>query len=160
LPPGSSLSTAGSLVLAFGTDGIFTFTINATDITGTPNASPTCTVTVSAGAATATVPNVVGDTSAVAQAAIIAAGFPVGAVNSTTSTSAQIGLVLSQSPTPQAGVLLTQPVSFVVGAGPVTPNPPVLELPSLVGMTQAQAQATLAALGAGIGTVTAGYTSV
>jgi len=160
LPPGGSVTNAGILNPGPGTTpGTYTGTIAATDITGTATASA-FTIVVQSGAPTGTVPNIVGLASATAQADILAAGFPIGAVNQGTSTTAQIGFVLSQSPTAQAGVLLTQPVSFVVGAGPVTPNAPVLELPSLIGLTQAQAQATLAAVGAAVGTSTSTYDPV
>jgi hypothetical protein len=157
LPPGSSLSTAGGLVLAFTTDGTYTFTINATDITGTANASPTCTIVIQAGASTGTVPNLEGLTSAVAQTDITTAGFPVGSITGAPSTEALEGLVINQSPASQSVAPLTTPVSFVLGSGLAVPNPPVLELPSVVGQTPQQAAETLAEVGAVLGNAQASY---
>jgi serine/threonine-protein kinase len=149
------LST-GLLTIAPTLPGTYNGTISATDTTGTSSTAP-FTLVVQSGAATGTVPNVVGDTTAAAQTAIIAAGFPVGAVTSAPSTTAQDGFVISQAPSAGPGVLLTQPVSYVLGSGPVVPNPPVLELPNIVGQTQAEAQETLAEVGASVGMSTSSY---
>lgn len=158
LPPGCSLAPNGLLALAPSAFGTFNFTVGATDIPGMTTPSPPCSIVVTGASSTGTVPNLAGDTSIVAQAAITAAGFPVGAVTSGQSTTAQLNLVISQNPTPQGGVPLTQAVSFVLGSGPPTPGPPsVSVIPSLVGLTQAEAQAELNEAGLTLGQVTASY---
>jgi beta-lactam-binding protein with PASTA domain len=139
------------------TPGTYTATVAATDVTGTAGNSPTFTIIVNAPTNTGTVPNVLGDTSAVAGAAIVAAGFPVGSVTSAPSTEAQLNLVVSQSPAAGLVLSLTTPVSYVLGSGPPTPTPPELDVPELIGQTQLEAQATAAASGYGIGFATSSF---
>jgi hypothetical protein len=151
LPPGISVSDAGLLTGTPTTPGTYTFTISALDTLDLSGTSQTSQIIITGGAATGTVPNIIGDTSAAAQAAIVGAGFHVGTITSAASTAAQLGLVVSQSPVHAPGVLLTTPVSFVLGSGPIIPNPPNVLVPNVVGLTQAQAQSALATVGLAVG---------
>ena len=109
--------------------------------------------------ASAAAPDLDGLATAVAQADIIAAGFPVGTITSGPSTEADLNLVIEQTPEAGAVVPLTTKINFVLGAGPPTPGPPVLEVPSVEGQTQLQLNATVAAVGMGVGTNVGLFTS-
>jgi len=93
-----------------------------------------------------TVPNVVGLTQATAQTGLITAGLTVGTVTTTPSTTVPIGSVISQ--TPVAGSIRApgSAVALVVSLGTT--------VPTVVGSTQAAAQAALTTTGLTVGTVT------
>jgi RHS repeat-associated protein/uncharacterized repeat protein (TIGR01451 family) len=97
-----------------------------------------------------TVPAVVGQPQAAAQAAITGAALAVGTVATHTSATVASGAVISQSP---AGGSLVAPgaaVSLVVSLGP----PPVGTVPDVVGQLQTAAQADITAAGFALGPVT------
>ena len=96
-----------------------------------------------------TVPNVVGDTQAVATTAITAAGLTLGTVTGQTSATVPAGVVISESPAAGSSVASGSAVNLVVSSGP----PPVT-VPNVVGDTQATATTALTSAGLTIGTVT------
>ena len=74
---------------------------------------------VSLGLPSETVPNIVGDTQAAAEAAITAAVLDVGTVTTAYSITVPAGDVVSQSVPAGTPVLAYTPISFVVSLGPV-----------------------------------------
>jgi len=72
---------------------------------------------------TVTVPDVVGETEAAADALLVAAGLTTGTVTTATSDTVAAGLVISQSPAAGASVSPGSAVDVVVSTG--TPGPPV-----------------------------------
>lgn len=159
LPPGNfNLSAAGILTGAATVAGVYPFTVNATDSTGTAVASPASTITATGtGPTTVPVPNVVGDTSAAATTAITGASLLVGAITQASSDTVAVGVVLSQVPAAGAVVNTGSIVSYVLSSGPAVPNPPSVLVPQVVGLTQDKAQATLAGVGLTLGTAKADY---
>jgi beta-lactam-binding protein with PASTA domain len=98
------------------------------------------------------VPNVVGLTQANAEAAIVAAGLVVGTVTTAYDALVLAGNVISQNP---AGGGSAQPgtaVDLVVSLG-VQP----VGVPSVVGLSQANAEAAIVTAGLVVGTVTTAY---
>ena len=95
------------------------------------------------------VPNVVGDTQAAASTAITGAGLAVGAVNSQSSSTVASGKVISETPAAATSVATGSAVTLVVSSGPAPVN-----VPNVVGDTQAAASAALTAAGLTTGTVT------
>jgi len=65
-----------------------------------------------------TVPNVVGQTQAAAESAIVAAGLTVGAVTSAPDAVVPAGSVISQTPTAGAAASSGTAVDLVVSTGP------------------------------------------
>jgi beta-lactam-binding protein with PASTA domain len=96
-----------------------------------------------------TVPNVVGQPQASAEAAIVAAGLTVGAISQANSAVVPAGNVISQNPVGGTLALAGSPVSLTISLGPA----PVL-VPNVVGMTQPAAEAAILAAGLQVGTVT------
>lgn len=95
------------------------------------------------GGKTATVPNVVGMSQTDAQAAITAAGFKVGAVDSTqTVSSADVGKVVAETPAPGTTAKQGTNINIVVSGGQK-----LTSVPAVTGMTQAAAEAALTAAG-------------
>jgi serine/threonine-protein kinase len=83
------------------------------------------------------VPNVTGKTEAAARAAIVAAGLKVGTVTHANSETVRSGLVISQ--TPNGGSLQSgQKVDLVVSSGK-----PQVQVPSVVGLSQQDAEAAI-----------------
>ncbi len=78
----------------------------------------TVNLTISTGPCPVTVPNVVGKTEAQAGAAIGSAGLVVGAKTSQCSDTVAAGIVISQSPEPNASVPANSAVSLVISSGP------------------------------------------
>jgi len=96
------------------------------------------------------VPDVVGLSQGAAEATIAAAGLSVGNVTSQGSATVPAGVVLSQDPSDCLTCAFGgDPVDLVISAG-WTP----IDVPDLVGQTQANAQATLEAVGLAVGSVT------
>lgn len=107
---------------------------------------------------TITIPNIVGQTSFIASLMIVAAGAAVGVVTPEYSSTVAVGLVIAQDPV--SGFTGQPPifVNYVLSLGPyVPPTPTGTPIPNLRGLTQAQAQALLAALGFGVGKSTSLY---
>ena len=83
--------------------------------------------------ASASVPNVVGDTQATATTAISGDGLVVGTVT-TQSSAVTSGLVISQNPAAGSSVASGSAVSLVVSSGSAPPVPPVVPEPDLTGI--------------------------
>ncbi len=88
---------------------------------------------------TGTVPNVVGLSQADATNAITSAGFKLGAVGTTqTISAAEVGKVVTQTPAPNGDVRLNTPIDVVVSGGQK-----LIDVPNVVGKTQAEAEQAL-----------------
>jgi beta-lactam-binding protein with PASTA domain len=92
------------------------------------------------------VPNVVALTQAAAQAALTAANLVVGTVTQSSSTIVQKGNVISENPGAGTCVALASSVDLVVSSGTSVPN--------VIGLTEAAADAAIAAANLVVGTVT------
>ena len=105
---------------------------------------------VSSGPAPVAVPNVVAMTQAAATTTITSAGLTVGTVTTASSQTVASGSVISESPV--SGTLVAQgsAVNLVVSTGP----PPLVSVPNVVGMTQANATTAITGAGLAVGTVT------
>jgi beta-lactam-binding protein with PASTA domain len=99
----------------------------------------------------AKVPNVVGLTQAAAEAAITSSGLTVGTVTTANSTTVPAGTVISQSPTAGTNVAPATAVTLVVSLG--------VEVPNVVGLTQAAAQTEITSASLTVGTVTTANSS-
>jgi serine/threonine-protein kinase len=106
------------------------------------------TLAVSAGQATATVPEVAGSTQQQAQIAIENAGFTFGSVSQQTSDQPR-GAVISSNPAAGTTLDLPATVSIMVSQGPST-----IQIPDLTGRTLADARSTLEQLGLHLGATT------
>jgi beta-lactam-binding protein with PASTA domain len=114
---------------------------------GTPvdlviSSGPATTVSV-------TVPNVVGDTQATAESALVAVGLVVGTVTTASSTTVPAGSVISQSPVAGTSVTLGSAVDLVVSSGV-----PLIAVPNVVGLTQTSASSAITSTGLVVGSVT------
>ncbi len=98
---------------------------------------------------TVTVPNVVGMTETSAVASLASAGLVEGARTQASSATLPAGSVVSQHPAAGATAARSSAVDLVVSTGPAS-----VTVPSLTGMTEANARATLATAGLVAGTVT------
>lgn len=94
------------------------------------------------GTCAVTVPNVVGEVLATAESDITAALLTVGTVTTGYSPTIPAGSVVSQSPAGGAMAMQTDPVDLVNSIGPAP-----IAIPNVVGMTLADATATLFAVG-------------
>ena len=103
---------------------------------------------------TLTVPSVVGQSQEAASSAITAAGLTVGVVTQAFSPTAAAGIVISQTPPGETSAVPGMSVQLTVSQGP----PPV-EIPNLVGRTQAEAVAAIVHAGLTVGAVTQAYSS-
>jgi len=103
------------------------------------------TLAVSAGQATATVPEVAGSTQQQAQIAIENAGFTFGSVSQQTSDQPR-GAVISSNPAAGTTLDLPATVSIMVSQGPST-----IQIPDLTGRTLADARSALEQLGLHLG---------
>jgi len=98
-------------------------------------------VQIAASSSIGIVPNIVGMTQAPAQEAIINSGLAVGSVTEQHDNIVQAGCIISQNPAAGTEVITGSLVNLVVSLGkPVVPD--------VVGMTQANATAAIAAVGA------------
>jgi RHS repeat-associated protein len=104
---------------------------------------------VSAGPALLTVPDVVGQPQANAQAAIVGAGFLVGTIATASSDNVPAGSVISQSLPGGSAQPEGSAIDLVVSTGP-----PRVAVPDVVGLAQANAGAAIAAAGLAVGTIT------
>jgi beta-lactam-binding protein with PASTA domain len=109
---------------------------------GQVESPPSNLLTVIVQPATATVPALVGQSQAQAQAALSQAGLNLGAVTQQCSDSAASGIVIEQSPAAGSAVADGRAVSVAVSSGPCNAL-----VPSVVGQSQAQAQAALSQAG-------------
>lgn len=103
---------------------------------------------VSLGPVMVTVPAVVGQLQADAEAAIIAAGLTVGTISTANSDTVPIDHVISQSPAGGSSAAEGSPVDLVVSLGPV-----MVTVPDVVGMLQSDAEATITAASLTVGTI-------
>ncbi len=123
--------------------GIYVIQLVVND--GSINSSPdTVSLTVRV-----TVPNVVGQPRASAEAAIIAAGLTVGTITQSYSGVVPAGSVISQTPAGGTLMLAGSLVSLTISLGPAP-----VSVPNVVGMTQSDAQAAILSAGLQVGTVT------
>ncbi len=104
---------------------------------------------VSLGPQTTAVPDVLGQTQADAEAAIIAAALTVGTVGTQNSNTVPAGAVIGQSPVGGTVVVLGTPVDIVISLGPVT-----FPAPNVIGQSQADAEAAIVSAGFVVGTIT------
>lgn len=107
------------------------------------------TVTIEAKPVMVTVPNVVGETQAAAEATLIAAQLTVGAITAQASDTVPAGTVISQAPVAGTEVEKASAVALAVSTGPA-----LVSVPNLVGQTQAAATAAISAAQLTLGTVT------
>lgn len=111
--------------------------------------TPVDLVISSGPATTVAVPNVVGDTQAVAESTITSAGLVVGTITSTGSTTVPAGDVISQSPVAGTSVAVGSAVDLVISTGPA-----LVAVPDVVGLTQTSASSAISDAGLVVGTVT------
>ncbi|NLV41592.1 MAG: PASTA domain-containing protein [Candidatus Hydrogenedentes bacterium] len=109
-------------------------------------------VCIETGEAPVRVPNVVGQTQAAAEAAIVGAGLALGGIIEAYSETVPAGQVMGQSPAGGATVPPGTAVSLDVSKGPVPTGDN--EVPDVVGTTQTQAEEALLAAQLTLGTVT------
>jgi beta-lactam-binding protein with PASTA domain len=107
---------------------------------------------VSQGPQPVAVPDVVGRTQSDAEATITGSGFTVGAVTQVWSASVLTGSVAGQDPAAGTVMIPGSQVGLVVSRGPQP-----VAVPNTVGMTQADAQAAVTAVGLTVGAVTQEY---
>jgi hypothetical protein len=156
LTPTSTLQTldtggaATTFVQVSQVDGTFYARVRGVNACGTGAASNTVPVVVGAAApATVAVPAVAGLTQQAAQAAIAGAGLAVGAVSQANSGTVPAGLVISSSPAAGASVSPGSAVALVVSTGPT-----LVPVPNVVGLTQAAATTAISAAGYVVGGIT------
>ncbi len=104
---------------------------------------------VSTGPCGVTVPDVTGQTQAVAATTLTDAGLTPGTVTQQCSFTVAAGKVISQIPTANSVVLLGSAVDLVVSTGPCNAT-----VPDVVGQTQVAATAAISGVGLVPGTVT------
>ncbi len=127
--------------------------IRQTPLSGTSVSSgSTINLVLSVGPLTTSVPDVVGLTRTGAQTALETAGLVLGTVDEAFSDTVAAGLVISQTPASGGRVAPESAVSLVVSKGVQT-----VSVPNVAGMTQAQAQAAIAAVGLALGAVVLQY---
>ncbi len=114
-------------------------------------------LTVSRGPEPVVVPDVTGMTQANAAAALTGAGLDVGQVVQAFSDTIPVGRVISQDPAADAEVPPGTAVDLEVSKGPAPPGD--IAVPSLAGMTQAQAGAALTGATLALGAVTEAYSA-
>ena len=100
-------------------------------------------------AAQINVPNVVGDTQAVATTAITGAGLTVGTVTRGSSATVASGNVISETPAAGTSAASGSSVALVVSTGPAS-----VSVPNVVGDTQAAATTAIAGAGLTVGAMT------
>ena len=155
---GMPLATASATLVAHGfVSGTVTTATSITipggdiisqSVTGTALYGTTVNMVESSGLPTVSVPNVVGDTVAVATAALVAANLVLGVVSTGYSATIPNGEIMSQDVTGTA--LYGTPVDLVLSLGPPLIFPPV------IGQNVADATVTLTGLGLTLGEVIEG----
>jgi hypothetical protein len=98
------------------------------------------------------VPNVVGLTQAAATATITSAGLILGTVNTASSGTVPAGDIISESPAAGTSVAPGSAVNIVTSTGVITP--PNVNVPNVVGLTQAAATSAITTATLVLGTVT------
>ena len=106
-------------------------------------------IVISSGPAQVSVPNVVGDTQAVATSALTGVGLVVGTVTQQSSSTVASGNVISESPLAGTSVNIGSAVNLVISSGPAK-----VSVPNVVGDTQAAATTAITGAGLVFGTVT------
>ena len=92
---------------------------------------------------TLTVPNVVGMSQELAETTITDAGFDVGGISTTQTTNAtEVGTVVAQTPAASAAAKANSAIDIVVSGGQK-----LVDVPDVVGMTEAAAQSALKSAG-------------
>jgi serine/threonine-protein kinase len=104
---------------------------------------------ISRGKPKVTIPSEVGDTQAVAIAALQRAGLVAGVLTHETSTHIAAGSVISETPAAGSVVMSGSTVNLVISSGR-----PVVLVPNESGLTQAEATASLTGKGLVLGTIT------
>ena len=107
---------------------------------------------ISSGPTLVEVPNVIGMSPANAEAAIETAGLTVGAIANDYSDTVPAGNVISQGPSAGTMVIPGSPVDIVVSLGPS-----LVEVPNVVGMSLANAEAAIENAGLTVGAVANDY---
>ncbi len=96
-----------------------------------------------------TVPDVVNQTQATAEALITSSNFTVGSVTSTSHVTIPAGQVISQTPPALSQIICGSSVDLVVSTGF-----PQCQIPNVVNMTQANAQTAITTAGFTVGAIT------
>ncbi|MCK5565916.1 MAG: PASTA domain-containing protein, partial [Planctomycetes bacterium] len=109
-------------------------------------------IEVSLGVEMVAVPDVVGQAQATAESNIVAAGLVVGTVTTAYSGSVPAGDVISQDPVGSTSVVIGSSVDIEVSLGLAPVN-----VPDVVGLAQATAEADIVAADLIVGTVTTAY---
>ncbi|GJL78480.1 MAG: hypothetical protein NPINA01_14690 [Nitrospinaceae bacterium] len=116
---------------------------------GTPSAAPLLHIVFSTIVGSETVPDVVGLAQAAAEAAIVNANLVVGTITQQSSVTVPVGDVISQNPIGGTSVAPGTAVNLVVSTGSVPVN-----VPNVVGLTQAAAETAIVNASLVVGTVT------
>jgi RHS repeat-associated protein len=141
----NKIFTAYDIPLSLGVNAI---TARATDLGGN-----TATATISI-TRNAIVPNLVGVSKTVAEAALTAAGLTIGNVLSAYSAAVSSGNIISQSPNANSVAVPGASVDIVISLGP-----PPIPVPDIVGKNQADALAALTASKLITGQITSAHSS-
>jgi beta-lactam-binding protein with PASTA domain len=138
-----TISTASSATVAAGN------VISQTPAAGSEVAAgSTVDLLVSTGPAIVTVPAVIGQSQANAEAAIIGAGLTVGNVSTTNSNTVAAGDVISQTPAGGTDVTEGTAVDLVISSGPA-----LVVVPNVVGDTYSAAVSAITSMGLTVGNV-------
>ncbi len=98
------------------------------------------------------VPNLVGMTEAGAVSQIIASGFATGGLTREYSEQVAAGLVMGQTPVPEAYELPNTPIELIISQGPQP-----IAVPDVRNMTRIEAESTLSAVGLRVSIVQESY---
>jgi beta-lactam-binding protein with PASTA domain len=132
--------------------GVHTITASATD-SGGLSGSDQITVTITV--PPIDVPNVAGLAQATAEANIVAAGLTVGTITTANSSTVPAGNVITQSPVAcTACAIAGDPVALMISIGPAS-----IDIPNVIGLAQATAEANIVAAGLTVGTITTANSS-
>ena len=150
----TALTSAGLIVGSVTTQASSTVAsgnvISESPVAGTSvNVGSAVNLVISGERAQVSVPNVVGDTQAVATAAITGVGLVVATVTTTSSATVTSGDVISESPAAGTGINIGFAVSLVISSGPAT-----VAIPNVVGDAQAAATSAITGVGLLVGTIT------
>ena len=99
-----------------------------------------------------TVPDVNGQSSSAAEAAVVGAGLAFGAVTQECSNTVPSGNVIRQNPAAGAQVEPGSEVSVVLSSGPCLPA--LVKVPNVIGKSQSAANTSIKNVGLAVGTVT------
>ncbi|MFC1601438.1 PASTA domain-containing protein [Candidatus Sumerlaeota bacterium] len=145
--------TVGTITTAYSDTVAAGDVISQNPTAGTPTAAGApVAIEVSLGVEMVTVPNVVGQAQATAEANIVAAQLVVGTVTTAYSDTVAAGDVISQNPTGGASVVHDSAVDLVVSLGEQ-----LYTVPNVVGSAQAAAEAAIVAASLTVGNVTTAY---